>query len=108
MYPQTGQAEEHRFARMWQVSWPVLVANLAQILLVVTDTVLLGRYSTEALGAIALAAPVYLVATVVVRGWGTAAQVLVARRYGVGQQAEVARVADVGLALGVTGAAWPP
>lgn len=103
MSTQTGQTEERRFARMWQVTWPVLVANLAQILLVVTDTVLLGRYSTEALGAIALAAPVYLVATVVVRGWGTAAQVLVARRYGAGEQAEVARVADVGLALGVAG-----
>ena len=50
MYRQTGRTEVPGFARMWQVTWPVLVANLAQILLVVTDTVLLGRYSTQALG----------------------------------------------------------
>ncbi len=98
-----GALDRRRFGRMWQVTWPVLVANLAQILLVVVDTVLLGRFSTEALGAIALAAPVYLVATVVVRGWGTAAQVLVARGHGAGRPDEVARVADVGLALGVAG-----
>jgi putative MATE family efflux protein len=103
MSARADQTQVHRFSRMWQVTWPVLVANLAQILLVVTDSVLLGRFSTRALGAVALAAPVYLVATVVVRGWGTAAQVLVARRHGAGQPAELARVADVGLALGVAG-----
>ncbi|MGH8776650.1 MAG: MATE family efflux transporter [Jiangellaceae bacterium] len=90
-------------AGMWRVAWPILVANLFQILLIIVDTVLLGRFSTSALGAVALAAPVYLVATVVVRGWGTAAQVLVARRYGARQPDQVARVADVGLALGIAG-----
>jgi multidrug resistance protein, MATE family len=103
MSTRADQTRVHRYSRMWQVTWPVLVANLAQVLLVVTDTVLLGHYSTQALGAVALAAPVYLVATVVVRGWGTAAQVLVARRHGAGQPSEVARVAGVGLALGVAG-----
>lgn len=86
---------------LWWVSYPVLVTSLAQLLLTVVDTVLLGRLSTQALAAVALAAPVYLVATVVVRGWATATQILVARRHGAGDTQQITVVTDLGLVLGV-------
>ena len=87
-------------ATLWRVSYPVMVTSLAQLMLTIVDSALLGRYSTEALASIALAAPIYLVATVVVRGWAIAIQVLVARRHGSGQDEQVGVVVDVGLALG--------
>lgn len=88
-------------ATLWRVSYPVMVTSLAQLMLTIVDSALLGRYATEALASIALAAPVYLVATVVVRGWATAIQILVARRHGSGQTEQVTVVADIGLALGL-------
>ncbi|WP_158566858.1 MATE family efflux transporter [Actinomadura craniellae] len=74
-----------------------MVAGLTQIILNVVDTVMLARLSTAALGAFALAAPVYLVALVVVRGWATAVQIQVARHHGAGRPGEVARVVRVGV-----------
>ena len=88
-------------ATLWRVSYPVMVTSLAQLMLTIVDSALLGRYSTQALASIALAAPVYLVATVVVRGWATAIQILVARRHGSGQTEQVGVVVDIGLALGL-------
>ncbi|WP_158578480.1 MATE family efflux transporter [Spongiactinospora rosea] len=93
----TAPAAGPSVGRLWALAVPLLVAGLTQIIVNLVDTVLLGRLSTEALGAFALAAPVYLVALVVVRGWATAVQVLVAREHGAGRPGSVARVVRVGL-----------
>jgi len=104
--PVTGLASDdasglRRYGRLWRVSYPVLVTSVATLLLTIVDSVLLGHFSTAALAAVALAAPVYLIGNVVVRGWATATQVLVARRSGAGQLTQVATLTDVGLAVGV-------
>ncbi|MFI6908353.1 MATE family efflux transporter [Nonomuraea sp. NPDC050394] len=83
---------------MWALTLPLLVAGLTQIIVNIVDTALLARYDTTALGAFALAAPVYLVALVVVRGWATAVQITVAQAHGAGNPAAVARIVRVGLA----------
>lgn len=94
------------FAAIWVVTYPLLITRFTQELLTIVDTALLGRFSTRALASVGLAAPVYIVATVVVIGWATATQMLTAQRYGAGQHAEVGKVTDVGVALSVvTGAA---
>ncbi|MGW3727475.1 MATE family efflux transporter [Streptomyces sp. NPDC000851] len=82
---------------VWRLAYPLLIAGLTQIALNIVDTVMLARLSTDALSAFALAAPVYLVALIVVRGWATAVQVQVAQRHGAGRPDEVARVVRVGL-----------
>ncbi|MEU6709387.1 MATE family efflux transporter [Streptomyces wuyuanensis] len=85
--------------RVWALACPLLVAGLTQITVNLVDTVMLARLSTHALGAFALAAPVYLIALIVVRGWATAVQVRVARSHGAGRPEDVARVVRTGLAI---------
>ncbi|MFI6393252.1 MATE family efflux transporter [Nonomuraea sp. NPDC050547] len=86
---------------MWALTVPLLVAGLTQIVVNVVDTVMLARYSTTALAAFALAAPVYLIALVVVRGWATAVQIKVAQAHGAGTPAAVMRVVRVGLGTSI-------
>ncbi|MER6914404.1 MATE family efflux transporter [Streptomyces sp. NPDC000594] len=86
---------------VWTLAYPLLIAGLTQITVNLVDTVMLSRLSTQALSAFALAAPVYLVALIVVRGWATAVQVQVAQRHGAGRPDEVARVVRVGTVIAV-------
>jgi len=86
---------------LWRITYPIVLGNLATIALGVADTAILGRYTTEALAAVALAFPVYFVATMLAAGWATAAQILTARRFGAGDTAAVGRTLDLGLATGV-------
>ncbi|MBX9362999.1 MATE family efflux transporter [Streptomyces sp. WAC04114] len=95
--PAGGEQAPPAVRGVWRLAYPLLVAGLTQIVLNIVDTVMLARLSTDALSAFALAAPVYLVALIVVRGWATAVQVQVAQRHGAGRPDEVARVVRVGL-----------
>ncbi|MFG2097504.1 MATE family efflux transporter [Streptomyces sp. NPDC048612] len=83
--------------RAWSLACPLLVAGLTQITLNLVDTVLLARVSARALASFALAAPVLLIALIVVRGWATAVQVQIARCHGAGRPQDVAQVARTGL-----------
>ncbi len=89
--------------RAWGLAAPLLVAGLTQITVNVVDTVMLGHLSTTALSAFAIAAPVYLVALIVVRGWATAVQVQVARFHGAERPGAVGLTVRVGL-TGAVGA----
>jgi multidrug resistance protein, MATE family len=91
-------------ASMWFVTYPIIVGSLSGVLLTVADTAMLSRVSTEAIAAVAVAAPVYIVASMVVTGWATGVQVLAARRHGAGETAAIGAVLDVGLALSVIAA----
>ncbi|TDB99751.1 hypothetical protein E1267_36655 [Nonomuraea longispora] len=82
---------------MWALAVPLLVAGLTQIIVNVVDTIMLARWSTTALGAFALAAPVYLIALVIVRGWATAVQIKVAQAHGAGDQRAVVQAVRLGL-----------
>ncbi|GHH69105.1 MATE family efflux transporter [Streptosporangium violaceochromogenes] len=94
--PVTAAAPSMR--RLWALAAPLLVAGLTQIVVNLVDTVMLARLSIQALSAFALAAPVYLVALVVVRGWATAVQVKVARAHGAGTPEAVVQIVRAGLA----------
>ncbi len=82
---------------IWRLAYPLMVAGLTQIVLNIVDTVMLARLSTRALGAFALAAPIYLVALVIVRGWATAVQVQAAQHHGAGRTGDLARVVRTGV-----------
>ena len=86
---------------LWRITYPLVVTNFAQITVTIVDTALLARFSTSALAAVALAAPVYLVAIMIVRGWATAAQIVISRRFGAHDHDAVAGVTAAGLAAAV-------
>ncbi len=87
--------------RVLSISYPIAVANLTQITLGVVDTAMVSRVSTEALAAAAVATTINVAASMLFNGWSTATQVISARRYGEGRQADIGRLLDVSLLLGV-------
>lgn len=98
-----------RIARLRQVSGlaaPVVLTSATTLVLGVTDTALLGHHSIEALGVAALVVPIWICCTALVMPWGSATQILVARRHGGGDIDAVRTVASTGFsyatAVGVT------
>ncbi len=87
--------------RVLALSYPLIVANLSQIVLGLVDTAMISRVSTEALAAAAVAASVNIAASMLFGGWATAAQVIAARRFGEGRQAAVGQLLDISLLVGV-------
>lgn len=85
------------FARTWQVSYPIVVNNFAQILLGIVDTIMLSRLSTDALAGVAIAVSVYTVISMLISGWATSTQTLTARRLGAKQLDQLGLIADVSL-----------
>ena len=88
--------------RVFYFSYPIAVANLSQIVLGLVDTAMISRVSTEALAAAAVASSVNVAASMLFSGWGTAAQVIAARRFGEGRTVEIGRLLNVSLFLGVS------
>jgi MATE family multidrug resistance protein len=89
----------NRVRELATVSYPLMVASLSTLALAVADTAIVGRYSTEALATVALALPVYVLASALVVPWGTAVQILVARWAGADDHARIGRMFDVGLVV---------
>lgn len=87
----------HPFVRTWQVSYPIITNNFAQILLGIADTIMLGRLSTTSLAGVALAVSAYTVLTMLISGWATATQTLTARRVGVNETEQIGPIVDVSL-----------
>ena len=89
--------------RVLALSYPIVVANLSQIVIGIVDTAMISRVSTEALAAAAVASSVNIAAGMLFNGWATAAQVISARRYGEGRPTTVGQLLDISLLVG-TGA----
>ena len=88
--------------RVFSLSYPIAVANLTYIVLGLVDIAMISRVSTEALAASAVASSVNIAASMLFSGWGTAAQVISARRFGEGRTEDIGRLLDVSLCLGVS------
>lgn len=100
-------ALRRRVGQSFRITYPLVVASLSTLLLVVVDTALLGQYSTAALVTMAAAAPVFVFASAVISPLGTAAQIVVAQWLGAEQHRRIARLFDVGaLVAAVTGLAF--
>lgn len=88
---------------------PLVGGNLAQVAMQITDTVLLGWYSVEALAAVALAGTTFFTLLVVGSGFAWAVMPLAAAASANGDDAEVRRVTRMGIWLSVLfGAAVMP
>jgi len=70
------------YRRIWNVAYPIILGSVAQNLINFTDTAFLGRVGKVALGAGALGGIFYLAIMMLGLGFGTGAQIIIARRYG--------------------------
>ena len=74
---------------IWQISGPIMLSLLAQNIVGVTDTAFLGRVGEVELGASAIGGVFYLILFMVGFGFTTGVQILIARRYGEKNYAEI-------------------
>lgn len=82
---------------LWDVTYPIIISSLVPIMLTLVDSALLGRFSTEALAAVAVAAPIYLLGSVLALGWSIATQALTSQRFGAGDHDAPGNVLAVSL-----------
>ena len=67
---------------IWNVSYPILLALLAQNIINVTDTAFLGHVGEVELGAAAMGGLLYICIFTVAFGFSTGSQIMIARRNG--------------------------
>jgi putative MATE family efflux protein len=82
------------YKKIWTVAYPIIIGSVAQNLINVTDTAFLGRVGEIELGASALGGMFYFVLIMLGLGFGTAAQIIMARRYGEGTFALIGKTFD--------------
>ncbi len=85
---------EISYKRIWQIAYPIILGSVAQNVVNFTDTAFLGRVSEVALGAGALGGLFYLAIFMLGLGFGTGAQIIIARRIGEGKSKQVGIVMD--------------
>ena len=74
---------------IWNVSYPILLALLAQNVINVTDTAFLGHVGEVELGASAMGGLLYICIFTIAFGFSTGSQIMIARRNGEGRFHEV-------------------
>ena len=67
---------------LFHLAWPIVVIQLLQVMYNVADTLYLGRFSAEAVGALSLAFPLVFLLIAVAGGFTTAGAILVAQYTG--------------------------
>lgn len=77
---------------IWNVSYPILLALLAQNIINVTDTAFLGHVGEVELGASAMGGLLYICIFTVAFGFSTGSQIMIARRNGEGRFRDVGPV----------------
>lgn len=82
---------------IWNIAYPIILGNLAQTLITLTDTVFLGRVSSIALGASMMAGIYYYVFSTLAWGFAIGIQIIVARRLGEGKLNRIGVVFEHGL-----------
>ncbi|PSQ17585.1 MATE family efflux transporter [Halobacteriales archaeon QS_8_69_26] len=78
---------------MFRLAWPIVVIQLLQVTYNVADTLWLGRYNVDALGALSLAFPLVFLLISVAGGFTTAGSILVAQYTGAKSEGRAGHVA---------------
>lgn len=81
-----------KYNRIWLVAYPIILGSIAQNLINFTDTAFLGRVGEIALGAGAIGGLFYLAVIMLGLGFGTGAQIIIARRLGEGRLKKIGEV----------------
>jgi MATE family multidrug resistance protein len=80
-------------------TWPILVAQLVSIGMMVADTVIVGRYSTQHLAAVAVASGLYATLALSLGGVLQALVPIVGQHYGAGERERISSSVRQGLWL---------
>lgn len=81
-----------KFSRIWKIAYPIIIGNVAQNLLSITDTAFVGHVDPVSLGASALGAVFYMAVIMLGMGFSIGIQIIVARRYGEAQYQSIGTV----------------
>ncbi|SIQ68556.1 MatE protein [Haladaptatus litoreus] len=74
---------EGRLSRpLFKLAWPIVITQLLQVAYNITDTILLGRVSAPAVGALSVALPVSILIISISGGFTVAGSTLVAQYIG--------------------------
>lgn len=76
------------------MAYPIILGSVAQNLINVTDTAFLGRVGEIELGASALGGMFYFVLIMIGMGFGTGAQIIIARRFGEAAHDKIGKTFD--------------
>lgn len=82
------------YRRIWEISLPIILSLLAQNIVNVTDTAFLGRVGEVELGASAIGGLFYISLFMLGFGFGIGGQILIARRNGERNYAEIGKITD--------------
>jgi putative MATE family efflux protein len=91
---ETDSITEGRLVRpLFALAWPIVVIQLLQVAYNIADTLWLGRYDVDALGALSLAFPLVFLLISVAAGFTTAGSILVAQYTGADSERSAGHVA---------------
>lgn len=96
--PLTYQAHSRA---IWKLGMPLILSNLAQFAIHITDTVMLGWYDVTALAAAVIAGTLFFVTFIVGAGFSQAVTPLAAAAAEDGDEVQVRRVTRMGLWLSI-------
>lgn len=82
------------YNHIWKLSYPIILSLIAQNIITVIDTAFLGRVGEVELGAAAIGGLFYFSLFMLGFGFGTGAQILMARRNGEGNFKQVGTIFD--------------
>jgi len=82
------------YRKIWNISYPIILSLLAQNIITVIDTAFLGRVGEVELGASAIGGLFYFAIFMLGFGFGTGAQILMARRNGEKDYPAIGRIFD--------------
>ncbi len=89
---------------IWDIAYPIMLGNMAQTIITLTDTAFMGQIGEVALGASAFAAIYYYVFSTLAWGFALGVQVIIARRFGEQRYDRIGTVFNHGLLfVGVLG-----
>ncbi len=94
----------HEFRATFRLAAPIVLAQLAQMGMGVTDTVMLGALGPEALAAGGLGANIFFTLATVLQGLVLSVGILVAHARGAGAEEKIAPLLKAGLTLATLGA----
>lgn len=98
---QTALTYQDHSRAIWKLGMPLILSNLAQFAIHITDTVMLGWYSVTALAASTIATTMFFVIFIVGAGFSQAVTPLVAAAAEEADEVQVRRVTRMGLWLSI-------
>lgn len=96
-----AQTYQEHIKAIWVLGVPLILSNLAQFAITITDTVMLGWYDVTALAAVTIAGTLFFVIFIVGAGFALAVTPLVAAAAEEGDDVQVRRVTRMGLWLSI-------